>query len=309
MQINRLFEIVYLLMERGSVTAGELAERFEVTTRTIYRDIDTLSGAGIPIYANRGRSGGIRLMDHFTLDKSLLSAQEQNEILFALESLKATNASHNGELLSRLSGLFHKGRIDWIDVDFCEWDSGREERERFDLLKTAILECFLLEFTYYNSNGEKSRRIVEPEKLSFKTGCWYLQAFCRTKQDFRTFKISRMEAISLTQEHFQRRELPVPPLQSAADIGRRVRLKLWISPRSAYRVYDDFYPGGVSRNPDGSFTVLADYPESDWIYGYLLSFGEDLQVVSPPEVRSILLEKAKKIAAIYEKHGETELSF
>lgn len=301
MQINRLFEIVYLLMERGNITAGELAEHFEVTARTIYRDIDTLSGAGIPIYANRGRSGGIRLLDHFTLDKSLLSAQEQNEILFALESLKATNASQNGELLSRLSGMFQKGRVDWIDVDFSEWDSGQEERDRFNLLKTAILECFVLEFTYYSSSGEKSRRLVEPEKLSFKTGCWYLQGFCRTRNDFRTFKIKRMEEIHLTEEHFARKEMPMPPLQSVSDLGKQVHLRLWISPRAAYRVYDEFYPDQVSRNNDGSFTVQADYPESVWIYGYLLSFGEDLKVISPPEVQAVLLEKSKKIAGIYEK--------
>lgn len=299
MQINRLFEIVYLLMERGSITAGELAERFEVTTRTIYRDIDTLSGAGIPVYANRGRSGGIRLLDHFTLDKSLLSAREQNEILFALESLKATNASENSELLSRLSGMFHKGSVDWIDVDFSEWDSGQEERDKFLLLKTAILDCFVLGFTYYNSNGEKSRRSVEPEKLSFKTGCWYLQAFCRTRQDFRTFKIKRMEELQLSEEHFQRREMPVPSLQSASYAGRYVRLQLWISPDAAYRVYDEFSPAQVSRRGDGSFTVSVEYPDGPWVYGYLLSFGENLKVISPPDVQAILLRKSQKIAAWY----------
>lgn len=302
MQINRLFEIVYLLMERRSVTAGELAERFEVTTRTIYRDIDALSGAGIPIYANRGRSGGIRLMDHFTLDKSLLSAQEQNEILFALESLKATRASQNGELLSRLSGLFHKGPVDWIDVDFSEWDSGQTERDQFVLLKTAILESFVLEFTYYSSVGEKSHRQIEPEKLSFKTGCWYLQGFCRIRQDFRTFKIRRMEELRLTKEHFTRRERLVPPLQSAPDTGSCIQLKLWISPHAAFRVYDEFCPEMVHKNEDGSFTVSVEYPDGAWVYGFLLSFGEDLKVISPPTVQKILREKARKIVKSYENY-------
>lgn len=96
MQINRLFEILYLLLKRGSVTSAELAERFEVSTRTVYRDIELLSGAGIPVYASRGRNGGISLLDRFVLDRSLLSAREQDEILFALQSLQATRAERNG---------------------------------------------------------------------------------------------------------------------------------------------------------------------------------------------------------------------
>ncbi len=294
MQINRLFEIVYLLMERGGMTARELADRFEVTTRTIYRDIDTLSGAGIPVYADRGRSGGIRLLEHFTLDKSLLSGREQDEILFALESLKETGADRNGELLSRLSGLFRKERVDWIDVDFSEWDSGEAGREKFGLLKTGILECRVLTFTYYNSRGEKSVRRVEPVKLRFKTGSWYLQGFCLEKQKFRTFKISRMEDVRLSGEQFARRAEPVPALRSAPSDCRPVHLELWIAPEEAFRVYDEFYPAQVRRNGDGSFSVTADYPDSAWVYGFLLSFGENLKVVSPDSVRQILREKAEK---------------
>lgn len=192
MQIHRLFEIVYLLMEKGSVTAKELAERFEVSTRTVYRDIDALSGAGIPVYASRGKGGGIRLLPDFVLNKSLLTGAEQDEILFALQSLKATSASQNSEVFSRLSGLFRKETVDWIDVDFSRWGTGDAEREIFQMLKTAILERRVIAFTYYNTSGVCSERRVEPMKLRFQSNSWYLQAFCLTRENFRIFKTCRM---------------------------------------------------------------------------------------------------------------------
>lgn len=308
MQINRLFGIVYLLMERKTVTAAELAERFEVSVRTIYRDIDTLSAAGIPVFCSKGKGGGIGLLPDFVLNKSLLSETEQNEILFGLQSLAATNAEQSGEVLAKLSSLFRREEVNWIDVDFSHWESGEAERRKFGMLKTAILERRRISFTYYNSNGEQTLRQADPLKLHFKNKSWYLQGYCLQKQTPRTFKISRIEAVEFTGEHFEQREDKVPELvSSSSETAQLVRLELWFSPRLAFRIHDEFDRTSVHKNEDGSFRVTVSYPENGWVYGYLLSFGEDVQVISPPHIRHILRDKAEKIAKMYQNPSEYDI--
>lgn len=197
MQINRLFEIVYILLDRKSVPAKELADRFEVSVRTIYRDIDTLSSAGIPVYASQGKGGGISLLDDNVLDKSVLSEGEQNEILYALQSLTAAQAPQAGGVLQKLGHLFKKDRVNWIEVDFSSWGADGEGAQQFDLFKDAILHRRVLAFEYCNSSGEKNSRSVEPSKLVFKVNAWYLLGLCRTKGELRLFKITRMSDVHL----------------------------------------------------------------------------------------------------------------
>lgn len=179
--MKRLFEMIYLLLQHGSMTAGELAQHFEVSRRTIYRDMEELAAAGIPIYASKGKGGGIHLLPDFVLDKSLLSEAEQNEILFALQSLAATSGDDNG-VLERLSAWFQKNNPHWIDVDFSRWSSGAVEKKKFQRLKTAILNQYVIAFVYFNSLGETSQRLVEPVMLRFKNGNWYLQGYDRRKK-------------------------------------------------------------------------------------------------------------------------------
>ena len=156
MQINRLFEIVYILLSKKITTAKELAERFEVSERTIYRDIDTLSSAGIPIYASQGKGGGISLMEHYVLNKSVLSENEQNEILFALQSLTVTQNPETDRVLSKLSSFFHKSNINWIEVDLSPWGSDKNKTCEFTILKKRNPEpsghCVLL---FQCSRGKK----------------------------------------------------------------------------------------------------------------------------------------------------------
>lgn len=301
MQMNRLFEIVYILMERKTVTAAELAERFEVSTRTIYRDMDTLSSAGIPVYCTKGKGGGIGLLPDFVLNKSLLTEEEQNEILFGLQSLTATHAADSGLVLSKLSSLFQKDEINWIGVDFSHWGSGEIEKEMFGRLKTAILQSRVITFTYYSSKCEKSERQVEPMRLQFKNRAWYLQGYCLQKQDFRSFKMSRIENVQFTGEPFERRQKQVPDFDSSVMRPEQVvRLELEFSPRIAFRIFDEFDRSQVIRTEDGSLKVSVWYPEDEWVYGYLLSFGEDVRVISPAHIRRILREKAKNIASLYD---------
>lgn len=301
MQINRLFEIVYLLMEQESVTARELAEHFEVSVRTIYRDIDTLSGAGIPVYAGRGRNGGIRLMERFTLSKSLLSEKEQGEILASLQGLNAIRAPDVEPVLRKLAALFGNKNTSWLDVDFSRWGSGEEERKMFLLLKTAILEKRVITFLYFSSRGQKTEREAEPLKLLFKGQNWYLYGFCRQKQTCRVFKITRMKNLSVTDETFDR-TMPKTPIEGVDQPykGRLISLKLRLDASQAFRVCDEFTKEQIEKNQDGSFTVTTAFPEGEWIYGYLLSFGAAAEVLEPENVRRETVQRLRKTLERYE---------
>lgn len=298
MKNGRLFEILYLLVEKREVTAGELAKRLEVSERTIYRDVDALSAAGIPVYAQKGKGGGIRLMDQFVLDRALLSQSQQDEILFALQAIRATVGGE--EALSRLSALFRREGGDWLEVDFTDWGSGAAERENFSLVKRAILERRPLTFTYYSSAGEKSRRTVEPARLVFKSGCWYLSAFCRKKQDWRIFRLVRMEALSPEEGTCPPRR-PPEQLESLMPEGYRgVDLRLLFAPSAAWRVRDYFNPKEITARPDGTLLVECTFPEDQWLLSFLLSFGGQLEVLSPAYWRDILKEEIKKSLNVYE---------
>lgn len=201
MQAGRLFELLYLLIERDNWTVNALSKRLEVSERTVRRDLDGLSAVGVPVYTVQGRGGGVRLLPGFVLDRSLLSAKEQDEILYGLQALRATGLQPNQTLLRQLSSLFGRRQdYDWLEADFSEWGSGGCSRERFELLKRGILERHPLTFLYYAADQRAAWRTVEPVRLCFKGISWYVQAWCRTRQAFRTFKLSRMEQVQLCEQ-------------------------------------------------------------------------------------------------------------
>ena len=291
MQINRLFEIVYILLERKTITAKELAERFEVSTRTIYRDIEILSQAKIPVYANKGNGGGIGLLEDYVLDKSMLSEEEQNQILFALQSMEKISNQNEKNILEKMSSIFNKSKTNWIDVDFSDWGTNGEQDQTFNLIRNAILKHNVIEFVYYNSYGEEKKRQAEPLQIYFKDKSWYLKAYCRLKQDYRLFKISRMKDIKLLNETFERE---LPQIKENKFDYKTIQLELEISKDMSYRVYDEFKREDIIKNKNGDFIVKVEFPENDWVYGYILSFGENVKVLSPGYVKSIIKEKLRK---------------
>lgn len=300
MQINRLFEIIYLLLNKKFTTANELAEHFEVSVRTIYRDIDTLSLAGIPIYSLQGKGGGISLLEHYVLDKSVLSEREQNEILYALQSLTVTQVPEADKVLAKLSSLFKKSRTNWIEVDFSPWGSDDKGFSQFTLIKDAILSHKIIEFNYFGSSGEKTARRVEPIKLIFKINAWYLQAFCLTRNELRMFKIVRMADVQITEDLFtQLIPEPLPDGGQLQETQKWIELCLNISADGAYRVYDEFKEKEITKNTDGSFTIMTTLPESDWLIRYILSFGSEAEVKSPQHIRDMLQFELNKIIMKY----------
>lgn len=300
MQINRLFEMVYLLLDKKQMTVGALAAHFEVSRRTILRDIETLSQAGIPIYTAQGRGGGVFILDRFVLNKTTISEEEQNQILLALQSLSSAQLIDAGGTLSRLGALFRKQDTGWIEVDFSRWGNMDRDKEKFDGLKSAVIEKKAISFGYAGASGQNSARTVYPLKLVFKSRAWYVQAYCLEKEDYRTFKINRMSAIRTLPDSFAGQEFSPPPIDG--EYGGAiplVPLKLRFPPGMAYRVYDEFDEEEIAKNADASFTVTVTLPDGPWLYGFLLSFGTDVRVLEPPYVLAELSARAEKIKKLY----------
>ncbi len=291
MQINRLFEIIYILLEKKTVTAKELAEYFGVSIRTIYRDVDVLSTAKIPVYMNKGKGGGIRLLEDFVLDKSILTDEEQNQILFALQGMQQMRVSGEKDILEKMSMLFQKNKANWIEVDLSNWSNVEGQDKTFELIRKAVLEKKVLQFVYYNSKGEEKNRQAEPLQIYFKDKAWYLKAFARDAQDYRFFKMARMRNIEILDENFER-ELP-EIIEKKVDF-KTVNLTLQISRNLAYRVYDEFEKENITKMLNGDFLVNVEFPENDWVYGYILSFGEEAKVISPEYVKNRIIQKLKR---------------
>lgn len=281
MRISRLFEIVYLLLDKEKMTAQELAEHFEVSRRTIHRDIDSLLQAGIPLYTQRGTDGGISIMKGFVLDKALLTEEEQSHILIGLSSSPAPSSVQENKALEKLSLLFNKPQVDWIEVDFSRWGYAHSDEKRFDTLKQAILSGRSLRITYVNAQAQESEREVFPLKLVFKSKAWYLQAYCQDKKDYRTFKINRINHITPGEAFFDRNQFDPPPLEDPRNRPHAfVRLELIFSADAASQVYDEFDIQAIEASEDGELHVYTEYPKGDYLNTLLASFGDSVTIVS-----------------------------
>lgn len=296
MQESRLFKIIYYLLDKGHATAPELAAKFEVSVRTIYRDIDALSGAGIPVYAETGRNGGIYLMNDFVMDRAVLSEREKQEILTALQSLSATQYIHNGETLDKLSALFNISSGNWLEVDFSRWGDQQDDNRKFEVLKSAVMHCKCVKITYAGAYEAVSERIIQPLKLIYKARAWYLKAYCTKKQDYRIFKLTRILDCTILDESF----IPhVFPEQESPSRQEEVLIMLRFPKEMAYRIYDEFDKSQVERQENGDFIVSAQMPEDGWLIGFLLSFGPQVEILSPAHLRDVVAEQAR---LIYEKN-------
>lgn len=291
MQIDRLFQIIYILLEKKTVTAKELAEKFEVSTRTIYRDIETLSSSQIPIYASKGKGGGISLLDDYILDKTVLTEKERNQILFALQGISKISNQDEKNTLEKISNIFNKSKTNWIEVDLSDWGTNLGADETFKIIKEAVINKKVLEFIYYNTYGEEKKRKACPLQIYFKDKAWYLKAYCKEKEDYRLFKISRMKEIKIIEETF---EIELPEIKEKRIKIKTIKLELEISKNMTYRVYDEFKKEEITQKANGDFIIKTEIPENDWVYGYILSFGENIKVISPEYAKKIIKEKLQK---------------
>lgn len=298
MKENRYFQMVYLLLEKGSMTAPELAKHFEVSVRTIYRDIDILSSAGIPVYATQGKGGGIFIQENFVLKKSVLSEQEQTQILMALQSIRIVEDENTKTLLSKLSGVFQKQNVNWLEIDFSSWTRSGAGKNNFQKLQNAIFNKWIVVFDYYSGKGEVIKRVVEPLKLVFKSMDWYMYGYCTIRKDFRFFKLTRIRNLEVTEDEYIRSIPNQIFVEEEKFEMETVKVTLLFDKSMSFRVYDKF-DDEVIENQDGSLLVETVMPNNELLFSYILSWGDKVEVIAPQNVRNIISERSKKI---YEKY-------
>ncbi|HEO3429797.1 TPA: YafY family transcriptional regulator [Streptococcus agalactiae] len=297
MKDNRLFRILYYILEKGKVTASELADKFEVSVRTIYRDIDSISSAGIPIYALQGKGGGIEIAEDFVLSKSLLSENEKQKIMSALQGLDNTAIQHENELLTKLSALFKMKNISWIEVDFNNWQNNKLYEQTFNDIKSAILSKNIISFAYFSSNEKETSRRVKPVRLLFKSQDWYLYALCLLRNDFRYFKLSRIKNLEINTEMFDDSFDDVI-LKKEMPHENTVRIKVKFDRKVAFRVYDEIN-GEIIEDDEGNLYSEIEIPNDYNLYNYIFSFGDGAEVLEPKEIRMQIREMINKMAEKY----------
>ena len=297
MKDNRLFRILYYILENGKVTANELADKFEVSARTIYRDIDSISSAGIPIYALQGKGGGIEIAEDFILSKLLLSENEKQQIMSALQGLDNTTKQHENELLTKLSALFKMKNTNWIEVDFNNWQNNKMYERTFNGIKSAILSKNIVSFTYFSSNEEETNRIVKPVRLLFKSQDWYLYAFCLLRNDFRYFKLSRIKNLDINTEKFDD-SFEDAILKKEMPHENTVHIKVKFDRKVAFRVYDEIN-GEIIEDDEGNLYAEIEIPNDYNLFNYIFSFGDGAEVLEPKEIRMQIKEMINKMAEKY----------
>lgn len=296
MRDSRLFRILYYVLEKGKVTANELSEKFEVSVRTIYRDIDVISSAGIPIYATQGKGGGIEIADDFVLKKSLLSEKEQEQILVALKGLEGINKQYENELLTKLSAFFKIKNTNWIEVDFTNWQRGNEYDELFNDIKSAIINKNIIRFTYFSSNEKETSREVKPIRLLFKGWDWYVYTFCLLRNEFRYFKLSRIRDLKILDENFEDSYEDVVLIKKM-EYKDTVHVKLKFDRKVAFRVYDEM--GYIKEDEEGNLYAEIELPNDYNLYNYIFSFGESVEVLEPIEIRNKIRDMINIMSKIY----------
>ena len=291
MQESRLFKIIYYLMENGKSTAPELAEKLEVSIRTIYRDIDITSSVGVPIYVTTGRNGGIQIDDSFVLDRLILSDKEKEDIITALKSVSIVD-DRNSDTLSKLSAIFNTKNEDWFEVDFSRWGNKAQDNTMFQKLKEAIISRKMLCIVYANTRGEVIERVICPLKMVYKAKNWYIKSFCMNKSNFRIFKLTRIIQARNMEKNFDPMEFPQEKKEMKVNYENVI---LRFPQRMAYRIYDEFEVDEIHQDDNGDFIICAPMPIDEWLIGYLLSFGSKVCIIEPKYLKKIVYNEAKKI--------------
>jgi len=309
-KIDRLLSIIVYLLNREFVSARVLAERFGVTVRTIQRDMEAIELAGIPVVTVQGPNGGYGIMENYKLHNQLVSVEDFYYIVTALKSVSDTLADEKiDNTLEKIKNLmpqrqsgFLSERNDKLSIDFTMLGGDPRHQESFKIAKEAVDSERLLSFTYTNNKLESKRRTVEPLTIAFKWRAWYLFAWCREKEDYRTFRISRMRDPEILPSRFTRREISFDEYIENQDRNgtlRQTELTLQFDPFMRSLVEEFHCPENCSEGPDGSLIVKTAMPEDGWMYGFLLSYGDYVTVLDPPHVRENLKLAAEKIAKKY----------
>lgn len=313
MKIDRLVTIIMILLDKKRVSAQELADMFEVSIRTIYRDIDAINMAGIPVCGTAGVGGGFEIMQQYKVDKKVFSDAELSALLMGLSSL--SNMVRGDELVHALAKVRSfvpadrakdiELKVNQIRIDLSPWTGNSTIQPYFEMIKAALQESRLLSFEYIAHHGNKTVRTVEPHQLVMKNGHWYLQAYCHKRNDFRLFRLSRMSNLQIERECFTPRDCQKPLLDftdrlAAVQTDITIRIHQSVADRVLdYCTIDHFLPDGEEH-----YLVTFPFVENDYYYGILFSFGSKCECLEPPRVRVEMERRIREMAALYEDQGK-----
>lgn len=295
MKIDRLIGILTYLLQNEKATAQELARRFEVSHRTILRDIDSLTLAGIPIVTTQGNNGGISIMNGYKLDKSVLTIDELQNIIIGLKGLGSVSKTSNIEqLIQKLSprGDSIVSLHDHIFIDLSSYYKDSLS-EKIKLIKQAITERRLIEFEYYYAKG-KVRRKIEPYFIQFKWTSWYVFGWCCERENFRLFKLNRLWQLLLTDEYFLARPISVDDAKKDMEFSEPYEARFLFDKSVRFRLIEDYGLNCYTETDEGLYLKL-NYTNRDYIISWILGFGDKVTVLEPQDFKDELKKIAKNI--------------
>ena len=307
MKTDRLIGILSVLLQEEKTTAPELAKRFEVSRRTIQRDIEDLCRAGIPLCTAQGSGGGISIMEGYRMDRTILTSRDMQMILAGLRSLDSVSGSSYYSLLMEKiqagSSEFISGR-DSILIDLSSWY--RESLiPKIETIQNAIVDRHLIGFRYYSPAGE-SEREVEPYYLVFRWSSWYLWGWCRDRKDFRLFKLNRMDSVRETEKSFVCRQAAVPDLSNEKIFPGKIKVRALFEAEQKWRLVEEFGPRCFTENEDGRLLFTADCSDLENLITWLMTFGDKAEVLEPEEARDAIAGMAYRMTAIYRKDSQLQ---
>lgn len=305
MKIDRQIGILSVLLQKETVTAPYLAEKFEVSRRTVNRDIEDLCKAGIPIVTKQGVNGGISIIEDYKLDKTVFTQGEMQDILAGLRSLDSVNGTNRyGQLMEKLSvgsSDFMVGNQSVL-IDLSSWHKG-SLAPKIELIRTSVDKCRELEFIYYSPRGE-SVRCIEPYYLIFRWASWYVWGWCPKRGDFRLFKLNRMDQVKMLEQEFSKRQVSMPDLSDARVFPGGIKVKALFEPDCKWRLVEEFGTESFRVQQDGKLLFQTDYTNKDNLITWLLTFREKVELLEPEEIREEIRASIACMAKRYE--GESE---
>ena len=302
MKMERLIGILSILLQREKVTAPELAEHFEVSRRTIQRDIESLCRAGIPISTAQGAGGGISIMEGYRVDRTVLTAPEMQAILAGLRSLDSVSGTRRYvQLMEKLSagtgGLMSGGAH--MLIDLSSWYK-TSLPPKIELIHGAVQQHRTISFTYFSPKGE-SVRTVEPYYLLFHWSAWYVWGWCQTREAFRLFKLNRMTALTAG-EPFAPRSAPLPDLEPERIFPANEQIAVRFAPACRWRLVEEYGVDSFTVEPDGWLRFTGGFPDADSALSWVLTFGDKAELLEPEELRKQLGALAEILADRYRRN-------
>jgi predicted DNA-binding transcriptional regulator YafY len=291
-----------LLVKEKKTTAKDLAIMFEVTTRTIYRDIDDLTLAGIPLYTTKGKNGGIFLDDEYILNKTHVTSDEQSQILFALKTICSIPNIDDSHVLSKVTSLFSSTKEshqhNWLEVDFSPWNSySASSNKIFNTIKTAITRYKTIEIEYSNTKGENKSVELLPLKLLFKDKHWYLIACSDHSHESKMYKLNRITYIKITERQFSNKLLSDTTYSYTndyIDYNKLSKVSIHLSKSISFKVYDDFDRDFIKVH-ENHIEIEGLLEINDWLISKILSFGENVYAIQPQNLKSLVKSSARKL--------------